>query len=86
MKVNFVKFEVYIPEQNIKMMREKLNDSGILKYGNYDNVISYTYTNGFWRPLDGSRPVNGEMNEVNHGSECKIEFRCPCIKKEQVKK
>ncbi len=54
----------------------------IIKSGNYDNVISITNVRGYWRPLEGSNPFNGEVGKVCEGQECKIEIRC---KKEYVR-
>lgn len=83
--IEFVKFEVYLPEESIVPLREALNKLGILTYGNYDHVLSYTCTKGYWRPLKGSKPVAGTMNKVAYGQECKLEFRSPFEAIEEVK-
>lgn len=81
----FVKFEVLVAERYIEVIRNKLNDLGVLTVGNYDHVISYSHVRGFWRPLDKAEPVEGRKGEISHGSECKMEFRCPYEKIEDVK-
>jgi len=84
--ITFVKVEVFIPEQYIETLRNSLNDLGVLQVGNYDHVVSYTMTKGYWRPLQASNPYNGVKDEISYGSECKLEFRCPYKKIEEVMK
>lgn len=48
--------------------------------GNDD--ISLTKVRGYWRPLESATPFNGEKNEIDEGTECKVEIRC---KREYVK-
>ncbi|MER1998286.1 MAG: cytochrome C biogenesis protein [Lysinibacillus sp.] len=76
MNITTVKVEVLLPEMFIENIRNQLNAIGILTVGNYDHVISYTETKGYWRPLNESLPYDGEKNEISFGSECKLEFRC----------
>jgi len=76
MNFTTVKVEVLLPETFIESIRNQLNALGILTIGNYDHVISYTETKGYWRPLDRSIPFNGEKNVISFGSECKLEFKC----------
>lgn len=72
-----VKIEVYIPEAPIKSLVAALTELGACKVGNYDHVVSYGKVFGYWRPLNGSNPVNGAVNKVNFGEECKMEVICP---------
>ncbi|MBM0064432.1 YqfO family protein [Alkalicoccobacillus gibsonii] len=76
MEITNVKVEVLLPEQHIFKLKNKLNDAGLLTIGNYDHVLSYSHTKGYWRPLENSTPFNGKIGEVSFGKECKIEFRC----------
>ncbi|MEK4628006.1 hypothetical protein MKZ17_07335 [Solibacillus sp. FSL R7-0682] len=52
MNITTVKGEVLLPEIFIEDIRNQLNAIGILTVGNYDHVISYTETKGYWRPLE----------------------------------
>lgn len=63
MDINFVKVEVLLPEEFIVQLRNKLNEIGVLTEGKYDNVISYTIVNGYWRPLEGSTLFDGETGK-----------------------
>lgn len=76
MVFEFVKVEVLLPEEYIENLRNELNNLGVLTVGNYDNVISYTFVKGYWRPMEGSTPFNGTKGEISFGIECKMEFRC----------
>ncbi|WP_163530178.1 cytochrome C biogenesis protein [Halobacillus ihumii] len=80
-----VKIEVLLPEDFIKSLRDKLNDLGVLTVGDYDNVISYSESKGYWRPLKRSKPFKGIQGEISFGTECKMEFRCSYEDIEEVK-
>ncbi|HDR7551508.1 TPA: cytochrome C biogenesis protein, partial [Bacillus mobilis] len=84
MNIKFVKVEVLLPEEYIEQIRNELNKLGVLTVGNYDHVVSYTVTMGYWRPLETAVPYNGEKGEISFGTECKMEFRCLYTKIEAV--
>lgn len=86
MQIKRVKFEIYLPEEVIETMRNQLNKQGLLTIGNYDQVISYSEEKGYWRPLLGADPINGEVGKLCHGTECKMEFSCEYIQLAKVKK
>ena len=71
-----VKIEIYVQEEYIAKIREELNKVNACKIGNYDNVIAITNVIGYWRPLEGSNPYNGEIGELTESHECKLEIRC----------
>ena len=78
--IDEVKLEIYTPEEYIKELRDTLTRIGACKVGEYDHVVSYQETKGFWKPLAGSHPFNGEKEEINSGMETKMEVRCPIEK------
>lgn len=69
-----VKIEIFIPEEQTNKLREALNNIGALGVGNYDNVMSITKIKGYWRPLKGANPFEGEINKISEATENKIEF------------
>jgi len=71
-----VKIEIYVPEEYILKLRDELNKVNACRVGDYDNVIAITNVKGYWRPLVGSNPFNGEVGKVCEGEECKVEVRC----------
>lgn len=76
MEFSEVKIEIYVPEEYVVKLREELNKINGCNMGNYDNVMSVTNVRGYWRPLAGSNPFNGEVGKVCEAEECKIELRC----------
>jgi len=84
MEFTFVKIEVLLPEGYIEILRNKLNEMGILAVGKYDHVLSYSLVKGSWRPLEGAKPFNGNTGEICFGTEYTMEFRCLYEKIEEV--
>ncbi|MFL0196788.1 cytochrome C biogenesis protein [Clostridium sp. WILCCON 0269] len=71
------KIETFIPEDYVTKLRESLNDIGALSIGgNYDNCMSVSKVTGYWRPLAGANPFQGQVNEISKEEECKVEFCC----------
>ena len=71
-----VKIELFIPEQYIELLRDELNKVNVGHIGNYDHCISITDVRGYWRPLVGATPYQGEIGEISEGTECKVEVNC----------
>lgn len=77
LEYKFLKIEVFVPEEYLEELRTALNDAGALSiYDNYDNVMAVSKVTGYWRPLDGSSPFEGEIGRVCEAEECKAEFCC----------
>lgn len=83
--MDFVKFEVYLPEATLLPLREALNKEGLLGVGNYDMVTSWAPIHGSWRPLPGASPYDGVVGQLSVASEIKLEFRCPAEKTDLAK-
>lgn len=73
---NEVKIEIYIPEHYIERLRDELHLVNAGRIGNYDHCISITDVRGYWRPLEGASPFQGQVGEIAEGTECKVEVRC----------
>ena len=71
-----VKFELFIPDEFVEVLRDELNKINVGRIGNYDNCISITKVRGYWRPLAGSTPYNGEIGKISEGTESKVEVNC----------
>ena len=80
MNFSKVKMEIYVPQEYIESLRDELTKIGACQIGKYDHVISFSNVQGYWHPLLGSSPFNGEVGTINFGSECKLEVRCPITK------
>ncbi|WP_077303305.1 divalent cation tolerance protein CutA [Virgibacillus pantothenticus] len=85
MKFEYIKFEVLLPEDYIVPLRNELNKYGYITVGDYDHVVSYSETKGYWRPLEASNPFEGKTGNIANGSECKMEFKTPFENIEEVK-
>ena len=75
--IKHVKIEVFIPEEYILELRDKLNEIGVGKIGNYDHCLSITVVQGYWRPLAAAKPYAGEVGAISFGEERKVEVNCP---------
>jgi hypothetical protein len=84
-EMEYVKFEVYIPEEYLASLREELNKHKLLGVGKYDMVAGWAPVRGSWRPLAGAKPYNGMVGEICTASEVKLEFRCPAAQVEEAK-
>jgi hypothetical protein len=68
------KIAVYIPEEFVDMLTEKVNSSMTQIYPGYDMVFSMTKVTGMWRPLPGSDPYDGEIGVTKTAEEIRVEF------------
>lgn len=82
--MNYLKVELFIPEEYVVEMANELNESDILQEGNYDYCFSVTETIGHWRPLEGANPYEGEIGVVSQEKEIKMEFRIREEDREEV--
>lgn len=72
----YCKLEIFIPETHFQPLREALLSVGAGHIGAYDGCLSVTETTGFWRPLEGSHPYDGEKNILTKAKELKVEVIC----------
>lgn len=80
--MNYVKVEIFIPEERVIALVNALNDHGYLTQGTYDYAFCTSKVIGRWRPLEGSNPYDGEIGVVSQEEETKLEFR---LREEDVK-
>ena len=74
--MDYCKLEVFIPESHLDVLREVLRAHDAGHIGNYNSCLSYTKVIGNWRPLEGTKPYNGEINELCEAEELKVEVTC----------
>ena len=67
---------VYVPEKSVENVKQALFDAGAGRIGNYDSCCWQTDGIGQFRPLQGSNPAIGSLDEVERVSEVKIELVC----------
>ena len=76
MEFKFVKFEVFIPDENVDKLISALNKIDALKIGNYESCFAKSKVKGHWKPLEGSKPHIGQVEKLSSEDEAKIEFTC----------
>ena len=67
---------VYVPEDSTENVKRALFDAGAGRIGNYDSCCWQTEGTGQFRPLQGSNPAIGSLNEVERVREVKVELVC----------
>jgi len=77
-----VKLEIFVPQEYALQLRDELAKIGVGVIGNYDHCVALTAVRGFFRPLPGSNPSEGQVGKVNEVAEYKLEVNC---KRELVK-
>jgi len=77
MEFTHVKLEIFIPEENVQALLDVISAAGAGRIGNYDHCASVTPVLGYWRPLEGAHPYDGEIGKISEGHECKVEVNCP---------
>lgn len=73
--MDFIKVEVFVPEENKLDIIEGLNKKELLKDKGYDSVFSETPVLGHFIPLEGSNPNRGKLGNLADIREVKLEFR-----------
>lgn len=72
-----VKLSVYVPEKYVEDVRLALFDAGAGHIGNYDSCSYSTDGVGTFRALEGSDPFVGNIGELHHEKETRLEVLLP---------
>lgn len=75
-KFTDVKFEIFVPQEHAVQLRDELAKIGVGVIGNYDHCMALTAVRGFYRPLPGSNPFEGEEGKIGEVAEYKLEVNC----------
>jgi hypothetical protein len=77
MKADYdTKLEIFIPEEYVARLLDELSMVNVGRIGNYDHCASVTRIQGYWRPLAGAHPFEGEIGKLSQESEAKVEVNC----------
>jgi hypothetical protein len=68
------KITVCVPEEYLERMMDRINEVMGPLYPGYDRAFSYSLSVGTWRPLEGSSPFKGRVNEIEVADEIRLEF------------
>ncbi|MHA1416331.1 MAG: divalent cation tolerance protein CutA [Candidatus Heimdallarchaeaceae archaeon] len=72
--MSYYKIITLVPEEIIGDLMDELNRVVKPIYPNYDYVFTYSKVISTWRPLSGSNPFKGKINQIEHSSEIKLEI------------
>ncbi|MCI0608729.1 MAG: cytochrome C biogenesis protein [Anaerolineae bacterium] len=78
----YVKLEIFVPQEHALKIRDELAKIGVGVIGNYDHCVALTPVRGFFRPMQGANPFEGEVGNISEVAEYKLEVNC---KRELVK-
>lgn len=73
---NDYKIEVFVPKSHTARLMDELAGVGVGRIGNYDYCFAITPVHGYWRPLSGALPHQGEIGKISQVPEQKIEVNC----------
>ena len=71
-----VKLEIFVPQDYALKLRDELAKVGVGRLGNYDHCVAITSVQGYFRPLIGARPFEGEVGKISETAEAKLEVNC----------
>ncbi|NWG05231.1 MAG: divalent cation tolerance protein CutA [Chloroflexi bacterium] len=71
-----VKLEIFVPQDHALKLADALSKIDVGVIGNYDHCVALTPVRGFFRPLPGSNPFEGEESKINEVAEYKLEVNC----------
>ena len=68
-----VKLEIFVPQEYAFKVRDELAKIGVGRIGDYDHCVAMVPVRGFFRPLPGANPFDGEIGEIKETEEYKVE-------------
>src|SRR5262245_19553001 len=71
-----VKLEIFVPQEHALKILDELGRIGVGVIGNYDHCGALIPVRGFFRPLPGSNPFEGEEGKISEVAEYKLEVNC----------
>ena len=71
-----VKLEIFIPQEYALKVRDQLAKIGVGRIGDYDHCVAIYQVQGYFRPLPGANPFDGEIGRIQETMEAKVEVNC----------
>ncbi|MEG0249548.1 MAG: NUDIX domain-containing protein [Peptostreptococcus sp.] len=72
---NFVRFEVFVPEDYVQVIVDELGKYKLIDQGYYGSAYSTINVLGHWKSLDGANPFDGEVGKETVARESLMKFR-----------
>ncbi|MFW5883312.1 MAG: NGG1p interacting factor NIF3 [Verrucomicrobiota bacterium] len=76
MSMTIYKLEIYVPASHLDALREALAGAGAGVIGNYECCMAVIPNKGYYRPLPGADPWDGEIGKLSEVDELKVELQC----------
>lgn len=70
------KLVFFVPESHLEQVKTAVFNAGAGRMGNYDSCAWQTRGHGQYRPLQGSEPFIGEVDQLQEVIEYKVETVC----------
>ena len=71
-----VKLEIFVPQEYALKIRDELAKIGVGRIGSYDHCLAISPVRGYYRPLPGANPFDGQIGKISETVEHKIEVNC----------
>lgn len=71
-----VKLEIFVPQEYALKIRYHLAKNGVGRIGDYDHCVAISQAQGYFRPLPGANPFDGEIGRIQERTEAKVEVNC----------
>jgi len=71
-----VKLEIFVPREYAFKIRDELAKIGVGRIGSYDHCVAIYPVQGYYRPLPGADPFDGEIGKISEVAEYKVEANC----------
>lgn len=68
------KVQVFIPETDVETFKDQLSRHGLAQEGNYEACYFQSQGKGQFKPVGDANPTLGEVGEIEHVDEMKVEF------------
>lgn len=70
------KLVFFVPESHVEAVKAAVFDAGAGRMGDYDSCAWQTLGEGQFRPLPGSAPFIGKVNQLERVAEYRVEVVC----------
>ena len=71
-----VKLEIFVPQEYALKIRDHLAKIGVGHIGDYDHCVAIYQVQGYFRPLPGANPFDGQICRIQETMEAKVEVNC----------
>lgn len=73
-QTSYFKVQVFIPEADVEVFKDKMNQEGFASEGDYEYCFFSTKGDGQFKPVENAQPHIGTLNQIETVEEVKVEF------------